>query len=121
MALRVQTRTIDPDIVVVEFQGTFTFAAEESHRIEARLNQLLSEHKARLIFDLTEVERIDSMGMGILIFSFPTVRRAGARLRLVDGGGTVQREFEMTQLSKIFRVYPTVEAACQDFTITPPP
>jgi len=115
MALRIQTRKIEPDIVVVEFAGRFTLASEESQHIESRLNKLLSEYKEKLIFDLTGVERIDSTGVGILIYCFPTVKRAGGRLRLVDARGAVNKQFEATRLNKIFRVYPTVEAACAGF------
>jgi len=115
MALRIQTRRIEPDIVVVEFAGRFTLASEESQHIESRLNKLLSEYKEKLIFDLTGVERIDSTGVGILIYCFPTVKRAGGRLRLVDARGAVNKQFEATRLNRIFRVYPTVEAACAGF------
>jgi anti-sigma B factor antagonist len=119
MALRIQTRKIEPDIVVVEFAGRFTLASEESQRIESRLNKLLSEYKEKLIFDLTGVERIDSTGVGILIYCFPTVKRAGGRLRLVDARGAVNKQFEATRLNRIFRVYPTVEAACAGFSAKP--
>ncbi len=116
MALRIQTRKVDPDIVVVEFSGRFTLATAESQRIESLLNKLLREHKEKLIFDLTGVERMDSTGVGILVYCFPTVNRAGGRLRLVDARGTVLKEFEVTRLNRIFRVYPSVEAACKGFT-----
>jgi anti-sigma B factor antagonist len=119
IALEIQTRRIEPDIVVVEFTGRLTLAAEESQHIEARLNKLLREHKEKLIFDLTGVERIDSTGVGILVYCFPTVKRAGGRLRLVDARGAVNKEFEATRLNKMFRVYPTVEAACVGFTTKP--
>ena len=115
MTLRIQTRRIEPDIVVVEFAGRFTLASEDSQRIESRLNKMLSEYKEKLIFDLTGVERIDSTGIGILIYCFPTVKRAGGRLRLVDARGAVNKQFEATRLNRIFRVYPTVEAACAGF------
>jgi anti-sigma B factor antagonist len=114
-ALRIQTRRIEPDIVVVEFTGHLTLASEESQHIESRLNELLREHKEKLIFDLTGVERIDSTGVGILIYCFPTVKSAGGRLRLVDARGAVNKQFEATRLNRIFRVYPTVEAACVGF------
>ena len=52
MDLRIQTRRIEPDIVVVEFAGGFTLTAAEGH-VEARLNELLREHNGKLIFDLT--------------------------------------------------------------------
>ncbi len=116
MALRVQTRSIEPDIVVVEFAGRLTLASEESDRIESQLNKLLREHPGKLIFDLSGVERIDSTGLGILVYCFPVARRAGGRLRLVDARGAVQKEFAATRLDRIIRVYPTVEAACQAFT-----
>ena len=115
MTLRIQTRRIEPDIVVVEFEGGLTLEAAESQHIESLVNKLLRENKEKLIFDLTGVERLDSAGLGILVYCFPTVRRAGGRLRLVDARGTVHKEFEMTRLNRIFRVYPTVEAACKGF------
>jgi len=119
MDLQIHTRKIEPDIVVVELAGSLTWGAEESQQVESQLNKLLRENKDKVIFDLTGVERIDSMGVGILVYCFPAVRRAGGRLRLVDARGTVNKEFETTQLNKIFRVYPTVEAACIGFTSRP--
>jgi len=118
MALLVKTRRIEPDIVVVEFSGRLTMAEAESCGIEKRLNKLVRENKEKLIFDLTGVERMDSAGLGILIYCFPAVKRAGGRLRLVDAGGAVHKEFEATRLNRVFRLYPTVEAACKGFSTT---
>ena len=118
MALQIQIRPIEPDIIVLEFVGPLTLDELKIMSIESMVNSLLEADKEKLIFDLTGVERIDSTGLGIIVSCFATVLHAGGKLHVTDARGTVQRQFQMTRLNTIIQLFSTVEAACKGFAIT---
>ena len=65
MSLSISTRTISPDITVIELEGRITLG-KESSQIESFVLKALSDGVRKLILDLTHVNYIDSNGIGIV-------------------------------------------------------
>ena len=53
-----------------------------------------------IVLDLSELEFIDSTGLGVLVKSHQHVRDAGGRRAIVEGGGQVKRLLELTGLDQ---------------------
>jgi anti-anti-sigma factor len=53
-----------------------------------------------VICDLTNLEFIDSTGLGVLVKAHQHMRDEGNQLTLVEGGGQVKRLLELTGLSE---------------------
>jgi len=115
MLLQIDSRRIEPDILVVSFTGKIT-VGRESQRIETMVQDLLRRNEKKLIFDLMGVDYIDSAGLGMLTFSASTVREAGGAIGLVCGAGKVDQLIKITRLNSILPFFSTVEAACQSLT-----
>lgn len=68
----------------------------------------------RLIVDLSNVEFLDSTGLGALIGAQRRATEQGGELRLVVKEGQIVRLLRITGLLKIFAVYPTLGDAVND-------
>ena len=72
----------------------------------------------QVIVNLSQVEYLDSTGLGVLIGGLKRMREAGGNLSLVAPGMRILRIFEITGLNKIFDIYaPEAEAADKEGVI----
>ncbi len=74
----------------------------------------LTEHEAkRVILDLSNVEFLDSSGLGAVVGSMKQLGRS----RTLDLAGltpTVEKVFRITRMDRVFRVFENTEAALQE-------
>ena len=64
-----------------------------------------------VIIDLKNVTYLDSRGLGILVFLFTHIKKAGQKLYLANIQNEVLKIMQLTALDNIFSIYPTVESA----------
>src|SRR5215472_8140862 len=72
--------------------------------------------RQKIIFELSGVERIDSVGGVTLVRCYFAAREAGGDLRLACPSPHVQRLFKSIQVERVIPLYSTVAAACEEFT-----
>jgi anti-sigma B factor antagonist len=110
MVLSLTTRTIEPDVVVVELTGRITLGRESS-QIEAQVVKLLQEGKRKLVIDLSKVDYVDSTGIGIIAYCFGKITQAGATCRVAGAKGLVMDLFRITRLDSVIQFFPDAESA----------
>ena len=115
MRLTIQSRSVEPDIVVLEMAGKILLG-NESKQLEWKVDECLRQNQKKLIFDLSGVKHIDSTGVGIIVFCYGKLKEAGGELRLAGASGTVDQVLQMTHVDNVVRVYPSVAAAVEAFT-----
>jgi anti-sigma B factor antagonist len=64
-----------------------------------------------IVLDLTDLEFIDSTGLGVLVKAHQRVRDEGTRLVVVHDGGQVKRLLELTGLDQQLELVPSPELA----------
>jgi anti-anti-sigma factor len=64
-----------------------------------------------VIFDLHQVEYIDSAGVGLLALASGKTRAAGGKLGVVSGSGRVLEMLKLTQMTAVLSVSATVPEA----------
>ena len=64
----------------------------------------------RMIVDLSEVQFIDSSGLGAVVASLKQLEK-GASLELAGLTIAVQKLFSLTKMDTVFKVHPSVETA----------
>ncbi len=69
------------------------------------------EGRARLVFDLTGVDFIDSFGLGVIVGALKRTRLLDGDLRVVVPEPRVRRVFEVCDLDRVFDLHATVESA----------
>lgn len=65
----------------------------------------------RLVLDLTDVELLDSTGLGVLVGVLKRVRAVGGTLQVVATNDAVTIPLRITGLHKVFKVCSSVDAA----------
>jgi anti-sigma B factor antagonist len=106
-------RQIRPGVVVVEMTGSIRIGPN-CQEIEQVVEDLIRRHETRVIFDLSGVSFIDSSGIGTLVRSLTKLKKLGGTLRLTGVKGMVEGVFKLTQIDKVFEIYPTASEASQD-------
>jgi anti-anti-sigma factor len=99
-----------PNTVVITLSGKFMLGPE-GDQIIGLVDRLLASGTRLFIFDLSGVGAIDSTGIGRFISSFNKILAAGGEMRMAGATGHVFQSFKVSLLDKVFRFYPTVEAA----------
>lgn len=80
-------------------------------RMSEQIEQALAGAPRALVLDLTSVDFLGSSGLSVLIEARSLAEQAGVTLSLVAARRATLLPLELTGLSSMFPVYPTVESA----------
>jgi anti-sigma B factor antagonist len=67
------------------------------------------------IIDLSELQLINSTGLGVLITLLTKARKAGGEVILANPSEYIQNLLLITKLNTIFQIHPTVEEAIESY------
>ena len=112
--LNIQTKHVEPDIVILEVTGRITLG-RACQELEWKTEALVRENKKKLDIDQTGVTHLDSTGNGIIVMSAGQLKQAGGQLRVVCPDGHVEQVLKMTSVDKVVELHPTVAAATACF------
>jgi anti-sigma B factor antagonist len=81
------------------------------------LLQLIDVGHHRLVVDLSNVEFVDSSGLGALVSALKTLKllKGGGDIRLANVQPSVVALLEIIRLHRVFFTYPSVEQAVKSF------
>jgi len=107
--------------IETETRPNATVARVRSPRIDAaiavdfrdRMSEIAAEAHDRLILDLSEVEFLDSSGLGAVVGVMKEMEQ-GRRLELAGLSTTVAKVFRLTRMDSVFRIHRSREAALSD-------
>ena len=85
------------------------------------IRALIDDGYVNLLINLTNLEFIDSSGLGMLVGGLARVREKQGEIKIVCANRRILRVFEMTRLTQLFEVYPDEESAAEDFHRTNAP
>ena len=111
MQLKVNVRTLNDGIAVVDCVGRIVFG-EESSELRDRVKALISTD-SRIVLNLGETTYIDSGGLGTLVALYTTAQNSGASIKLANLTRRVGDLLQVTKLLTVFDVYETEEEAVQ--------
>ena len=80
-------------------------------RLRERLIELVNSGKHHIVVDLTDVEFLDSTGLGVLVGALKRVRSHEGDLDLVCTESRILKVFEITGLTKVFTMHRSVDEA----------
>ena len=86
------------NVVVVRCGGRLVAGVNEHLYLEVR--QLIPGYR-RIVLDLTELTRMDSMGLGTIVRLYVSARSAGCDLQLINLGKRIQKLLGVTNLLSI--------------------
>ena len=102
------------DVAIVDFEGRLPVGVGDSVLPQLVL-QLLDEGYAKILLNLSNMDYIDSNGLGELVQSLKTSKRRGASLRLLKPQDRVTKTLRLTNLLPMFSVYESEAEALRAF------
>ena len=109
MNLTMTSRNPSETICILDIVGEVDVYT--SPQLKHDLVQMAESGVKQVVVNLSQVEYLDSTGLGVLIGGLKRMREAGGNLSLVGPGMRIQRIFEITGLNKIFEIHATEEEA----------
>ena len=83
--------------------------------VRRAIRGLIDENAVNFLINLTNLEFIDSSGLGVLVGGLARARERQGEIKLVCANRRILRVFEMTRLTQLFEVYQDEESAAKDF------
>lgn len=91
------------DIVIIEVSGKI-MGGEETTMFHGKIHEYIQLNKKNIIVDLTKVDWMNSVGLGMLISALTTVKNAGGRLVLANIT-KIESILTITRLISVFEHY----------------
>jgi len=113
MNMTATTRQVG-SVTIVDISGRIVLG-EESALLRKLVNDLLSAGHNKILFNLGDVDYIDSSGLGHLVSAFTTVRKNQGELKLLNLTKKVQDVMQITKLYTVFEVLDDEATAVRSF------
>jgi len=114
MILTVNKRHVTPEIGLAELRGRLLMG-NDSRQVEWAIAEFLKEGVRKVVLDLSEVDTMDSTGVGILVMCHAKLQKEKGDLRIVSRQGIVHDTLLMTHVDRIVQFFPTLEDATKSF------
>ncbi|MGA2260377.1 MAG: STAS domain-containing protein [Acidobacteriota bacterium] len=111
--MKIETRTVG-DIQLLDCSGKITLG-EGTMAIRNTVRELLKNGSKKIVLNLSDVNYIDSSGIGELVSSFTTVTNQGGQLKLLNLTKKIHELLAITKLLTVFQTFDNEQAAIGSF------
>ena len=102
------------DVTILKLKGELILD-EGDMPLRKDIDALVEHGHVNLVFDLHDVSRLDSAGIGTLIRSYLATHRHGGDLKLLHVPPRASRLLNMTNLASVFEMYDSEDAVLESF------
>ena len=102
------------DVTIVDFKGRLAVGVSDSI-LPSVIDEILDAGGRKILLNLSDMEYIDSNGLGELVQAFRESQRQGASLRLLKPQDRVAKTLRLTNLLPMFSVYDSEAEALKAF------
>jgi len=113
MDMTTSTRQVG-GVTIVDISGRIVLG-EESAALRSLVGDLLNKGHKKILFNLGDVDYIDSSGLGHLVSAFSSVQKQGGELKLLHLTKKVQDVMQITRLYTVFDIMDDEGAAVRSF------
>jgi len=113
MSLHIAQRESE-GIVILDLKGPLTLGHEDSE-LRDSLAALCQSGKLNIILNLADVSKVDSTGLGTLVFALARLRKAGGKLALLNVNRKHLKLFLLTRLALAFEFFDDEQDAVNSF------
>ncbi|MBD2680026.1 MULTISPECIES: STAS domain-containing protein [Nostoc] len=96
------------EVKVIKLSGSLNSTTSQEFR--QNITKILEVGVKTVLLDFQDVTFMDSSGLGALVLAFKTLRAADIQLVICSINEQVRILFELTNMDKIFEIFPTQEA-----------
>lgn len=110
--MEIHSKLVGEGVAVLKLQGKLNMVS--APRLREEVHAAVAAGNSRVAIDLTEVDFIDSSGLGALINGLKATRQAGGDLRIVAPTEQVRLVLELTNIDRVLKAYENAETAFSD-------
>ena len=103
------------DVTVIDAAGRITLG-EGASSLRDSIRDLSTKGDKKILLNLSEVNYIDSSGIGEMVSGFTSVTNAGGQLKLLGLSKRVKDLLQITKLYTVFEVFDDEAAAVRSFS-----
>lgn len=103
------------DVTIVDFKGRLAVGVSDTI-LPRVVDEILAEGSSKILLNLSDMDYIDSNGLGELVQVYREAGRRGASLRLLKPQDRVTKTLRLTNLLPMFSVYETESEAIEAFS-----
>ena len=118
MNIKIDERHID-GITVLDIVGKLTID-EAAQQLRDKINSLISQNRLQLVLNLARVPYIDSGGLGQIVASYGSVKRAGGTVKLLNVNSRNHDLLSITRLVTLFETFDSEAEAVRSFDTLAP-
>ncbi len=112
--MKIRERLVD-NVAILELSGKLLGGSAGSEEFRVAIKSLLEKGINKVVVDVSEVKRMNSTGLGVLISVLTSLRGNEGDLKLAAINEVMEGILVMTKLDTIFETYETAEGAAQSF------
>ena len=113
--MNIRQTSIGKNTAVLSVQGVIKMC-EPGKELSARLKYILESGEESVLLDLSEVDEVDSTGLGELVGYLQLFSNQGRHLAVVKPTAKIRRLFEFTNLHKVLPIFDDLDQALLNFT-----
>jgi anti-sigma B factor antagonist len=102
-------------ITIVDLRGSIDLG-EASLTLRRTIRDLVESARTKIILNFSQVNSIDSAGVGELAGAYVPVKSKGGELKFLNPTKKVHEMLKITQLDKVFEVYIDEQTAIRSFS-----
>lgn len=101
-------------VIILEPTGKI-MGGPDASLLHDKLYEFIEQDKKKFVVDLSEVDWMNSTGLGILISGYTTLRNNGGKLKLANVTEKIKSLLVITKLDPVFESFDTIADAIKSF------
>ncbi len=101
-------------VTILDIDGKILLG-EGDVQLKRKIDELLEKNETNLLVNLAQVPYMDSGGLGEIVRSYTTVKRAGGNLKLLNTTSRISDLLTITKLITVFDIFEDEAAAVASF------
>jgi anti-sigma B factor antagonist len=102
------------DVTILDVNGKILLG-EGDVQLKRKIDELIEGKQTKLVLNLADVPYMDSGGLGEIVRSYTTVKRAGGELKLLNATKRISDLLTITKLITVFEIFEDEAAAVASF------
>lgn len=108
------TERSSDDVTILDVEGKILLG-EGDVQLKRKIDELIEGGKTKLVLNLANVPYMDSGGLGEIVRSYTTVKRAGGELKLLNATKRISDLLTITKLITVFEMHEDEAASVASF------
>jgi anti-sigma B factor antagonist len=102
------------DVTILDVEGKILLG-EGDVQLKRKIDELIERKETKLVVNLANVPYMDSGGLGEIVRSYTTVKRAGGDLKLLNATKRISDLLTITKLITVFEMHDDEAASVKSF------